>query len=66
MEFVQLLLERGAEIEARDINNKTPLHYAADNNSTESPQLLLKRSGDIEAMGYNNKRPLHYTAENNR
>ena len=25
----QLLLERGAEIEARDENNCTPLHYAA-------------------------------------
>ena len=39
----QLLLERGAEIEARNKISRTPFHYTAEKNSTESVQLLLER-----------------------
>ena len=46
-ETAQLLLERGAEIEARDIHNITPLHDAALNNSRETVQLLLEHGAEI-------------------
>ena len=64
-ESVQLLLERGAEIEARNKINCTPLHYAAEKNSTESVQLLLDRGAEIEAKNENNHAPLHYAAWKN-
>ena len=35
-ESTQLLLKHGAEIKARNGNNKTPLHRAAENNSTRT------------------------------
>ena len=40
--IAKLLLERGAEIEARDENNGTPLHYAKEKNSKETAQLSLE------------------------
>ena len=48
-EFGQLLLELGAEIEAKDKNNLTPLQYAVFKNSIESVQLLLERHAEIAA-----------------
>ena len=35
-------------------DHKTPLHYAADNSSTESGQLLLKLGAEIEVKDENN------------
>ena len=64
-ESVQLLLERGAEIEARNKINCTPLHYAAWKNITESVKLLLERGADIEARDLNNHTPLHFAAGGN-
>ena len=43
-------------------DHKIPLHYAADNNSTESAQLLLKRGPEIEARDKKNLAPLQYGA----
>ena len=54
-----LLLEHGEEIEARDANNLTLLHYAALTNSTESAQLLLKRGAEIETREVYNLTRLH-------
>ena len=48
-EAVQLLLARGAESEARTINNLAPLHYVASKNTTESAQLLFESGAEIEA-----------------
>ena len=42
-------MERGTEIEARNVNNITPLHEAAWNNSTETAKPLLKHGAEIEA-----------------
>ena len=44
---MKLLLERGAEIEARDIDNVTPLYIAALNNNTEITKLLLEHGAEF-------------------
>ena len=62
-ESAKLLLERDAEIEARDANNNTPLYYAAENYSSDSAKPLLKRGAETEARGAKNNSPLHYTLE---
>ena len=58
----KLLLERWAEIEARDARNGMPLHLTGQNNDTETAKLLLERDAEIEARDENNKIPLHCAA----
>ena len=50
--LAKYLLDRGAEIEARDENQSTALHYAAGYNSLAVAELLLDRGADYEARDY--------------
>ncbi|CAH0554463.1 unnamed protein product [Brassicogethes aeneus] len=43
------LLESGADVNARDIQNKTALHYAIQEHRLETTQLLLMNNADYEA-----------------
>ena len=59
---IELLLDRGADINARDINSFTPLHRAArDNKGPAVIELLLDRGADISARGGGGT-PLHVAA----
>ena len=60
-----LLLDRGADIEAKNNNGETPLHYAAWNNARDTAALLLDRGADIEAKNNDGNNPLHYAALKN-
>ena len=56
----ELLLERGANIEAKDIYGFTPLHLAAFNNNQETVKLLLKKGAEINATDHRRgDTPLH-------
>jgi ankyrin repeat protein len=48
---VQLLLKKGADIEAKDKDEWTALHEAAQNGHEAVVQLLLKKGAHIEAKG---------------
>ena len=63
-DIVQLLLSRGASIEAMSSRNCTPLHHAAWFGHTSTVELLLLKGASIEAMLKNNSTPLHLAAEN--
>ena len=52
-------MERGAEIEVRNIDIRTPLHLSALYRSTEVAKLLLKRGVEIEARDLGSQTPLH-------
>ncbi|MCJ1388164.1 Ankyrin-2 [Xylographa bjoerkii] len=54
----QLLLDRGANIEARDCDLETPLHIA----SGETARLLLSRGANIEAQNKRKQTALHVAA----
>ncbi|KAK8783496.1 hypothetical protein V5799_010140 [Amblyomma americanum] len=43
LEVVKLLLDRGADPEAKDAEGQTPLHYAASCGHQQVAELLLKR-----------------------
>ena len=43
------MINEGADINARDIFQKTPLHAAARKNNTEIMELLISKGADIEA-----------------
>ena len=64
--MAQLLLERNADIEARDKDNRTPLHDAAHGNSTEVAKLLLERNADIKARDKYNRTPYKVAHSRNK
>ena len=58
----RLLLDKGAQVEARNRYGCTPLHYAAWNGHVEIVRLLCDRGADVEARNNNGYRPLHVAA----
>jgi ankyrin repeat protein len=58
-ETIQVLLEHGADVTARDDTHSTPLHLAASNTSPEIVRLLIKHGADINTLDGNRKMPLY-------
>lgn len=61
-EEVALLLAKGADVFAADIQGRTPLHEAAWAGDTESVTLLLNRGASINAADVFGRTPLHEAA----
>ena len=59
---VTLLLERGADINARNNNGWTPLHHAVRHNTSAMVTLLLERGADINARDALGTTVLHHIA----
>jgi ankyrin repeat protein len=55
---VQALLAKGANIEARDSNGRTPLHNAAYRGQINVVKILLARGADIDVKNIWGQRPL--------
>ena len=62
--MAELLLDRGADIEAKSFANLTPLHIAVLNGYEAMAGLLLRRGADTEAKDSDNQTPLHIAALN--
>ena len=62
--LAKYLLDIGADYEARDEDQWTPLHWAAMNNSPAVAELLLDRGADYEARDTDQRTPLHLAAYN--
>ena len=60
----RLLIDKGAQVEAKDSGGHTPLHQAARQGHVEIVRLLCDRGADIEARDNDGWRPLHYAAIN--
>ena len=61
---VQLLLEKGAEVETKDGKGQTPLFWAAENGHRAVVQLLLEKGAEVETRDQNGQTPLFWAAEN--
>jgi len=61
---VKLLLEKGAELEAKDWGGRTPLSHAAEKRHEAVVKLLLEKGAELEAKDNNGRTPLLYAAEN--
>ena len=50
IDFVKLLIERGADVNAKDANGNMPLNYAAQFDNLEVISLLLDKGANINAQ----------------
>lgn len=60
-EFAKLLIERGSEVNARDMYGRTALMTAADNGQTETIKLLLEKGANVNANDIDGNTALMYS-----
>ena len=58
--MVKYFVEKGANIEAKNNDGDTPLHYACLNQKTEIVKYFIEKGANIEAKNKNGNTPLHY------
>lgn len=58
------LLQNGANVNAQNWNNVTPLHLACKYGRFDMVELLLQNGAAIDAQDVEGKTPLHYAAKN--
>ena len=58
----ELLLAQGAPVDARNINDLTPLHIAAIMQRPEMARLLLAHGAEVNAISKAEQTPLHHAA----
>ncbi len=63
LSLAQVLLERGADVNAKDKNNATPFLLAARTGNGEIAQLLLQHGADDKVEGNEGETPLHMISE---
>ena len=64
LELMDWLIAQGADVNARDEYECTPLHYHAQVNNIKKVALLLERGADIEAQDKYKNTPLHFAEYN--
>ncbi|MEE9443648.1 MAG: ankyrin repeat domain-containing protein [candidate division Zixibacteria bacterium] len=62
LQIVELLLDRGADLEAIDVDGDTPLMGAAIRGHSEIFKMLLSRGADVDILNINENGVLHYAA----
>lgn len=56
---VKLLLEHGAKVDARNVDNQTPLHLACLSQCVETVEILIKYRADVNAIYKDGRSALH-------
>jgi hypothetical protein len=62
IEITRLLLQNGADVNAKNIHGSTPLHCSAKYGHVDILHLLVENGANLEAQAYNDWRPLHNAA----
>jgi len=62
LSVVEYLVNQKADINAKDKNDWTPLHYAAQKGHLSVVEYLVNQKADINTKDEDNKTPLHYAA----
>lgn len=63
LDLVKLLVECGAQIDPKDSNGFTPLHYALQNNRLEIVALFIQYGINLNEPSYKNETPLHTSVQ---
>lgn len=58
LEMVEVLLKAGANVNAKDNEGATPLHYAAMNDATKLAELLLKAGANVNEKTHSGITPI--------
>ena len=64
MKIIQLLLDKGADIEAKDGNNQTLLQEASKQWDLRKVELLLQEGADVGSKNSEGRTALHLAAKN--
>ena len=59
LDTVQMLIDKGADVNARDKKDRTPLHAASYVGNERSVELLIERGADINSVDNKGRTPLH-------
>ena len=62
LKTVQLLIERGADLDAMDVTQSTPLHLALVNENFDIVKLLIQHGADVNVPYHKELTPLHLAA----
>jgi cytohesin len=58
-----LLIQKGADIHARGVNERTPLHNAAGSRDPEVARMLLEHGADVHAKTSRGHEPVHFAGD---
>jgi ankyrin repeat protein len=61
-DIVKCLIEKGAEINAKDKEEKTTLHWASKEGHLEIVQCLIEKGADVNAKDTLNQTALHFAS----
>jgi ankyrin repeat protein len=62
-QIVEMLLSKGANVNVRNWNQKTPLHLACDKSDQAMADLLVSRGADVNVRDRNQQTPLYMAFE---
>ena len=58
--IIQMLLNKGARVNATNMGDDTALHLAAAHGHRDCVQYIIKHNGDVNAQNEHGNTPLHY------
>lgn len=57
-DLAELLIQLGADVNAKEVNGRTPLHHAANNGCLDVVDVLVRHGADIESKDSKGMTPL--------